>query len=207
MRAELGVPDDALLAVMAGHLREWKGQDVVLRAISDLAPAERRQLHVAFAGADDPHDLGFRRKLDAFVREHHLDDMVHFLGQRSDVPDLMNAADVVLHASTRPEPFGLVVLEGLALGRLVIAAALGGPTQILDDGSGWVFDPARPAELTALLRRLIVEPELAAAVAPTAIARANAFTVQRTARRVESVYDQLFARAIAAAPRFAAASA
>lgn len=193
VRAELGVPSGALLAVMAGHLRKWKGQDVVLRALGGLGPELKSRIHVAFAGADDPYDTRFRRHLDDLVRIHGVESRVRFLGARTDVPDLMNAADLVLHASTQPEPFGLVVLEGMVLRKLVIAAALGGPLQIVGDGSGWTFDPHDPAELTELLRRVIEDPLLSTAHASAAAARAECFTVQKTSSRIQKVYDELLA--------------
>lgn len=193
IREELGAAPDQVLAVMVGHLREWKGQDVVLRALGQLDRAMLSRIRVVFVGADDPIDTAFRARLDSLVETHGLEQSVSFLGGRNDVPDLMNGADLVLHASTRPEPFGLVVLEGMVLGRLVIAAALGGPLQIVGEG-GWTFDPARPEELAALLRRVIEHPELLTSRAASAVARAATFTVQRTANRVQSVYASLLAR-------------
>ena len=57
-------------------------------------------------------------------------------------------------ASTTPEPFGLVVVEGMALGRAVIAAALGGPLETIAPGTGLLFDPTRPDLLAEQLTRL-----------------------------------------------------
>lgn len=191
VRTELGVAAGQLLAVMVGHLREWKGQDVVLRALAQLTPQEQSRLRVVFAGADDPIDTAFRARLDSLVSEHRLGNCVAFLGGRTDVPDLMNAADLVLHASTRPEPFGLVVLEGMILGRLVIAAALGGPLEILSDDSGWTFDPSDPSALAELLRRVVANPKISAAYSRTAASKAATFSARRTATRVQDIYSGL----------------
>jgi glycosyltransferase involved in cell wall biosynthesis len=193
VRAELGVESGVLLAVMVGNLKAWKGQDVVLQALGALRPDLLSRIRVVFAGADDPSDLTFRPRLADLVSTHRLDSNVRFLGSRTDVPDLMNAADLVLHASTRPEPFGLVVLEGMALGRLVIAAGLGGPLQILGDGGGWMFDPREPIQLTQLLSRVIDNPTVSRTHASVALSRAQHFTVQRTSSRVQHVYDELLA--------------
>jgi glycosyltransferase involved in cell wall biosynthesis len=191
VRSELGVAPGRLFVVMAGHLRPWKGQDVVLRALAQLTSCERSRCSVVFAGADDPLSPGYRRDLTQLVADHGLADSVTFLGDRRDLPDLMNAADLVLHASTSPEPFGLTVLEGLALGRLVIASAFGGPRQIVTAESGWTFDPDDPIQLTRLLQRVLRDPELATAIAPAARNRADQFTARRTARRVQDVYSEL----------------
>ncbi len=193
VRDELGAKSGQLLAVMVGHLREWKGQDIVLSALGQLDSGERSRIRVVFVGADDPIDTAFRVRLNALVQSHGLEQCVSFLGGRADVPDLMNGADLVLHASTRPEPFGLVVLEAMVLGRLVIASALGGPLQIVAEGSGWTFDPAQPSALARLLQRVIEQPELLTSYSKAAAAQAATFTAQRTASRVQTVYATLLA--------------
>lgn len=193
IREELGARAGQVLAVMVGHLREWKGQDIVLHALGQLDSERLARLRVVFVGADDPIDTAFREKLNALIQTYGLDRCVCFLGGRGDVPDLMNGADLVLHASTRPEPFGLVVLEAMVLGRLVIAAALGGPLQIVGEGSGWTFDPAQPSALAELLRRVIDQPHLLTSYSEAATAQAATFTVQRTASRVQNVYASLLA--------------
>lgn len=191
VRAELGIPPERLFVLMAGHLRPWKGQDAALRAIAGLAPSERARVRLAFAGADDPQSPGYRRDLASLVDDHGLAGSVSFLGDRRDIPDLMNAADLVLHASTSPEPFGLTVLEGLALGRMVIASAFGGPRQIVTAESGWTFDPNDPVQLTRLLQRILREPGIPATFALAARMRADKFTASRTANRVQDVYGEL----------------
>ena len=59
---------------------------------------------------------------------------MHLTGFRADIPDVMNAWDVVVHASVRPEPFGRVILEGMLLGKPVVATAAGGVPELIDDG-------------------------------------------------------------------------
>ena len=200
VRAELGVPEGGWLVVMAGHLRPWKGHDRVVAELARLAPAVRARLRVVFAGGEDPFAPEYRASLDALVRDAGLEHRVSFLGPREDVPDLMRAADVVLHATTIPEPFGLVVVEAMALGRPVVASRLGAPGEIVAPGTGWLFDPATPGELAALLGSLLAEPERRAAVADPARRRAAEFGVARMVRAVEGVY------ADALAPRYAGRS-
>jgi glycosyltransferase involved in cell wall biosynthesis len=107
------------------------------------------------------------------------------------VPDIMNAADVVLSASTAPEPFGLVVVEGMAVGKPVVATRHGGPAEIITPGAGLCFDPASPEELGSLLEALLESPELRSALGRGGRERAAAFPVSRAVAGVERVYTEL----------------
>jgi glycosyltransferase involved in cell wall biosynthesis len=132
---------------------------------------------------------------------------VHFLGARGDVPDLMNAADVVIHASTVAEPFGLVVVEAMALGRPVIASKLGGPGEIVAPGTGWTFDPTEPRQLARCIEEALGDPARAREVGRAAIERANAFSIEATVAGVERVYTEVLgASALEARARLIAPS-
>ncbi|HEX2780587.1 MAG TPA: glycosyltransferase, partial [Gemmatimonadaceae bacterium] len=184
---------DVLLALMVGNIRHWKGQDIVLSAVARLAPAVRGQVHVAFAGAASPADASYVASLEATVREAGIGAQISFLGARTDVPDLMNAADVVIHASRVPEPFGIVVVEGLALGKPVLATHFGGPLEVLTPESGRLYDPDRPAELAALLMTLLGDPALRRRLASGAKERAAHFDATETTRAIEALYGELLA--------------
>jgi glycosyltransferase involved in cell wall biosynthesis len=71
-----------------------------------------------------------RAELDALVREHGLEGRVGFTGLVEDMPAAYRALDVVVHASTRPEPFGLVIVEAMACGRAVVATPAGGAAEL-----------------------------------------------------------------------------
>lgn len=188
LRAKAGVRDDAMLVVLVGHLRPWKGQAVALDAVEALAPALRERVRLWIVGEAAQYDAAYAQDLRRRVHERGLGDVVSFLGFRSDIPELMGAADVVLHASTIPEPFGLVVVEGLALGKVVVASRLGGPAEIVGPGDGLLFDPAHPLELTRLLEGLAADPERRRQLALRARERARAFDVQSTVAGVSAVW-------------------
>lgn len=191
VRTELGVPDGAVLALMIGNIREWKGQHVVLDAFARLEGEARERLHIAFAGAAGAADVPYQQRLADIVARAKLEERVHFLGPRSDVPDLLAAADIALHASIRPEPFGLVVIEAMAAGRTLIAANTGGPAEIVEEGTGFTFDPAEPAQLASLLDRLVRDPAQVNAVGHRAGQRAEAFSIQAYTAGVQRVYERM----------------
>jgi glycosyltransferase involved in cell wall biosynthesis len=191
VRAALDVPRDAVLAIQIAHLRRWKGHDLVLDGLARLDAATRGRLRVLFVGAAPADDLAWGETLKAKAEALGLDECVHFLGARSDVPDLLNAADLLLHASTAPEPFGLALVEAMTLGKPVLASRLGGPVEILTPESGATFDPRSPDAFASELSRLVHDAELRGRLGAAAALRAADFDIAHTVRRVEAVYREL----------------
>lgn len=203
VRRELGIPDDGVMALMVGNVRQWKGQHVVLAALEQMPPSARKNLYVAFAGAMTVDDRPYMDELEATVKRAGIADHVTFLGGRDDVPDLLNAADIALHASVRPEPFGLVVVEAMALGKTVVAANSGGPSEVVDGTSGITFDPMMPAELAEVLTDLVRDPGRRQELSRGALQRAEKFTVRTYAAGVRSVYERVLPARSAGASRSA----
>jgi L-malate glycosyltransferase len=191
VRRSLGVCDDTALVVMVGNIRHWKGQHVVLAAVAAMPAAVQRRLRLVFVGAVAPDAEAYAAELMATVEAAGLRDVVAFLGARTDVPDLLAAADVAVHASVRPEPFGLVVPEAMALGAAVIAARDGGPAEIVTPTTGLLFDPASPAELAAHLTALVLDPDRRHALGRAAPERAEDFSIAHHVAGNLAVYDAL----------------
>lgn len=194
-RASLGISPSVMLVAMVGHLRRWKGQDVVLAALRLMEPDQRARLHVLFAGDAPQSDAEYQDALRRSVREGGLEQCVTFLGPRDDVPDLMYAADVILHASTIPEPLGLVVLEAMALGKAVVASVLGGPAETVTPASGILFDPARPGDLVAHLLALADSPDRRSTLGAGAKVRVQAFDLRRNVDGVQRIYAEVLGSA------------
>ena len=168
-RAELHVPRAVPLVVHVGRFHHWKGQQVLLRA---LVHAPR--VHAWIVGAALFGEEAFAAELRAACTRLGLDGRVQFLGIRTDIPLLMKAADVVVHTSVYPEPFGRVVVEGMLAGRPVIASRGGGVGEIVTDGeTGWLVPPDQPEALAVAINRVIDDPASAAAVAARGAARAR----------------------------------
>jgi glycosyltransferase involved in cell wall biosynthesis len=151
----------------------------------------RERLQVFFVGSAPAGACNYRDSLEATIRSCGLEGCARLLGQRDDVAELMNASDLVLHASTLSEPFGLVVIEGMSLGKPVLASRLGGPSEIFSDGDGLTFDPASPGDLARQLTRLVEAPELRRTIGRAARERARAFGVESTVKKIQRVYASL----------------
>ena len=191
VRSELDIRENQTLIAMVGNLQPWKGHGVVVSAVEKLPPEERKQLCILFIGAIRDEDQNHVSAIRERIRNAHLQSSIRFLGSRGDVPDLLNAADLQLHASTFPEPFGLVLIEGLCLGTPLIAASLGGPQEILTPETGTLFDPARPEQLTKILSDHLRFPEKRRAMASVGPERARQFEAQSMAEGHAAIYRAL----------------
>jgi glycosyltransferase involved in cell wall biosynthesis len=183
-----------MLIAMVGNLRRWKGQHVAIEALALLTVSERAAVQLLLIGGSAAADAGYQCELLHRVEREGLGAQVRFLGHRSDAPDLVAAADVVLHASTEPEPFGLVLVEGMALGRPIIASSIGGPAEILDPETSLTFSPERPQDLARHISHLLASPDQRRELGEAGKTRARKFEIATTVRATTQVYDQLLGR-------------
>ena len=195
VRREWGVPDDALLVGIVGNVKEWKGQRVLVDAFVPLRRAfpDARCLIIG-ASSTLAGDRSYGEELVRRVQRYGLEDRVVLTGYREDVSDLVNALDVLVHASIRPEPMGRVILEGMALGKPVIATDHGGPREIIEPGkSGFLVPPDDPQSLYEALLALARSPELRQRVGKAAVERvAEAFGIQGHMDRIHGIYRSLW---------------
>ncbi len=189
VRAELGIEPGAPLLGAVAALRPQKALDVAIRALAELAP-EFPAARLAVAGGDG----GFpaeRGRLEAVAAELGVAERVMLLGERDDVPDLLEAFDLaVLSSDFEGSP--LSVMEYMAAGLPVVATAVGGVPDVVEDGvTGVLVPPQDPAALAAAIAALLRDPERAAMGEAGAERRRRLFSVAATTREVESLYEKL----------------
>ncbi len=193
VRAELGLAPDDEVAGVVGNVQEWKGQHVLVEAL-DLLQQARPKLHVLFVGGVHRSGAAYAERLKETASARGLASRVHWTGPRPDVADLMNAMDVVVHTSVRGEPFGRVIIEGMAVGKAVVATRAGGVPEFTRDGEDSVLVPPGDAgALATCLERILGDPSERARLERGARASAQRFEL---ARHAEAMTD-VFARAVA----------
>jgi glycosyltransferase involved in cell wall biosynthesis len=152
-RHELGLDGIRVVGVF-GRLAQWKGQHVAIEAMTHLP-----DIHLLLVGDALFGEQAYAEGLRDQVQALGLADRVHFLGFRTDIPQLMRMVDLVVHTSTAPEPFGRVIVEGMLAGRPVIATRAGGVEEIVDhDRTGVLVEPGNPVELAEAIRGLYADP-------------------------------------------------
>ncbi|HVL67930.1 MAG TPA: glycosyltransferase family 4 protein [Vicinamibacterales bacterium] len=147
---------------LVGTFARWKGHEIFLRALAQVPATVALRGYIVGAPLYDTAGSQFSlQELRAIAREDGCGGRVAFTGFVEDVPAVMRALDVVVHASTSPEPFGLVVAEAMACGRPVISTALGGAAEVLEPGdTALVYHAPDPAALAAAIEELSADAGL-----------------------------------------------
>jgi len=188
IRRELGVDPDAPVVGTVAALRAEKRLDVLLRAAAQLVPRwPRLRVVIAGEGAERP-------RLEALAAELGLGGTLLLLGARSDVPDVLQALDVAV-VSSDFEGSPLSVMEYMEAGLPVVATAVGGLPQMIDDGVHGVLVPRRdPAALAEAIGGLLADPQRRRELGAAGRRRRRAeFDLDVMVARVEQLYEQLFA--------------
>jgi glycosyltransferase involved in cell wall biosynthesis len=191
-RRELGFGDGDLTFGIPGTLLKWKGHDVFLKAarlVLEALPAAR----AVVIGEVPDGSIGYRDELMGLARELGIEHRTVFTGFRRDIPELIQLLDVVVHASVKPEPFGRVIAEGMAMGKPVVASMLGGPLEIIQDGeTGFLVPSGDPEKLARRIIELLTTRSLAQRLGNNArVQAATRFSPAAHARLVEQVYEDV----------------
>jgi glycosyltransferase involved in cell wall biosynthesis len=185
LAADWRLPDDVRVLMLPGRLTSWKGHSVLLNAMARL---NRPDVMCVFVGAPQGrHD--YARDLERQAARLRISDRLRLVGQCDDMPAALCLSDVVVHASTKPEAFGRVVIEAQAMARPVIASDLGGPVETVRHGeTGWRIKPDDPDALAAAIGvALNLDPE--ARLALGLRARASVPTVRAMQDATLDVYE------------------
>lgn len=190
-RQRLGLPVEAQIVGMLGRLRPWKGQARFIRIAAKVL-RESPETYFVVAGGD-PFGVndGYATELRCRVEEFGIADKLTFTGQLHEVAEVLTAMDLFVHPG-EPEPFGLVNLEAMAMGKPVVAFAHGALPEIVEqDVTGILVPPgdedAGAAAIVELLRTPTRMKELGAA----GRARVESlFQIEGTVRAVDELLQQ-----------------
>ena len=194
IRRELGLDDRTGLVVLVAKMVEPKGHEVLIRAVPNVL-ASFPDAHFLIVGGDldGSHHQEYAARLRRLPSQLGIGSSVTFAGYRSDIPEIMAAADVVTHCSTHPDPFPGVVLQGMALGKAVVASDIGGPREQIEDGrSGVLVAPGDSAALARAISDLLGDPGKRATLGHCAATRVrDKFTSDLFYRRLSETYGDL----------------
>jgi glycosyltransferase involved in cell wall biosynthesis/GT2 family glycosyltransferase len=195
LRRGLGIPDGRTIVGILGRLQPWKGQDRFLRALAILR-ARGHAVHGLVVGGD-AYGLapGFARHLDELARTLKLSGSVTFAGQVETAGPYLGVMDILVNASVG-EPFGIVLIEAMAMGLPVVAVERGGPTEIVEAGRSGLLVPRGDAvELADAVERLVCDGVLRRRLGERGRERfQQRFRAERMTRELEHRMEALIKR-------------
>lgn len=190
LRGLLGLPDKEILVIYTGRLVSYKGLPHLLKVWKDLS-RKYRNAGLVLVGGGSLDIYNCENELKAYVFENELQESVFFSGEVRNVHEYLQAANLFVFP-TEKEAFGISVIEAMACGLPVVATAVGGLKNILQDGqNGLVVEPADKNGLFQALEMLITDQERARELAQAAIQTARA---DYDAEIVTEKYMKLFNR-------------
>jgi glycosyltransferase involved in cell wall biosynthesis len=153
-RERLGLQKDAVVIIQVSRMEPWKGHALHLEALAMIADVPD-WICLQVGGAQRSEELGYVSRLKEQADRLGIGDRVIFLGNRSDVADLLNASDIHCQPNLSPEPFGNTFIEAMSAGLPVLTVRFGGALEIVDESCGVLVSQNDPDELALKLRTLV----------------------------------------------------
>ena len=190
IRNEFGLSPTDFVVGNIGRLVSWKGQKIFLHALADVVP-RAFDLKAMIVGMPDPGQEYYMDELQALAASRGIENRVIFTGFRMDVPRLLKAMNAVVHSATRPEPFGIVVIESMASGLPIIATRAGGPLDSIEDGIDGLLVPLNDAPAMAkAIWVLYNDRQKALNIGSRAKSKTmKMFSVERFASEMATIFD------------------
>ncbi len=136
LKKELNISDDKKVVGSISRLDWWKGYDLFLEVAKEISKTNNNIIFLI--AAEGPE----KEKIKNLIKNYDLASKIIFLGFKKNIVEIINLCDIIVNLSTQPEPFGRTIIEAMSCGKVVVATALGGPKEIIDDGvDGFLVEP------------------------------------------------------------------
>lgn len=178
--------------ILPGRLTLWKGQDVLIDALSRVGDKK----FVCLLVGDTEENGSYTKKLKERIKNHNLEQNIILAGHCSDMPAALMLADIVVSASsTQPEAFGKVAIEAMAMKKPVIATAHGGSLETVIDGkTGWLVPPLNADALAKAITHALRFPRECVSFGENGREHVSQnFTARRMCEKTVDLYYQLVA--------------
>ena len=185
LKKELGLDPEDILITTVGTLNSVKNQALLLKGVAKLLPRfPKMQLVIVGEGP-------LKQELLFLQEELGLKDHCHFLGLRKDIPEILSETDIFVNTSLY-EGLPLSILEAMAAGKPVIATAVPGTIEVLEEGSGLLVPLDNPAALAQTLKMLIEDPEQRVGLGRKAQERVvQHYSLEGNILRWQTLYEEL----------------
>lgn len=188
-RRHTGLEPERPVVGIVARLQRQKGVHIFVSAAALLARVSP-ELRFVVVGGEHPLEPGYLEELRQAAKAGRIEDRITFVGHQVNPLVWLQAMDVVVHASTAPEAFGMVIVEAMSLGKIVIASNVAGPTEIIEDTvDGFLLEPGDPSALAEAITRALTHSQRNTEVRVAAMTKAQQFGTERFAREVEAAVE------------------
>jgi glycosyltransferase involved in cell wall biosynthesis len=191
VRITLNTPKDRVVIIQVSRLERLKGQSLLISALGRLADLDNWECWIV-GGVQRPHEQDYLTELKIQVEKLGIGNRVQFLGQRSDVSQLLSAADIYCQPNTGSESFGITFIEALYAGLPVVTTNMGGGAEIVNDSCGRLVEPNNPEMIVETLKLLITDSQLRQKLGSGGYARATELCEPaQQLQKLEQILDQV----------------
>ena len=193
IREQYGILESDKVIGVVGNIREWKGQEVIVRATAEIKK-KIPTIKCLIIGDTANSESSYLERLKTIIKDLDIEENIIFTGYQSNVSDHMNAMDIVVHTSILPEPFGRVLIEAMALSKPLIGSRDGAVVEIIDEGkTGLMFEPGNSADLAQAITSLLEKPEYARELGINGRTRLDEeFHINKNIEKTQNMYQSLF---------------
>lgn len=185
-RRELGYGEEDFLILTVAEMTQNKNHITILKALSLLREEpEFARMHYLICGRGEVREM-----LEDSARILCIDSHVHFLGYRSDAPELYRCSDLFAFMPFR-EGLSVALMEAMSCGMPVVCSRIRGNTDLIDDGVSGVFAENTPQAVAKAILELYRDPERRAALGRGAAEKVLEFDNQNVHKRMKEIYFSL----------------
>jgi glycosyltransferase involved in cell wall biosynthesis len=184
--------------VWIGRLQRWKGAHIFIKAAGIVHKQYPEVQFKIVGGSLFGIEADYEKELHDLAQSLKLEKVLTFTGHQSSTGKFIQSADVVVHSSIRPEPFGLVILEAMNAGKPVIASSEGGPLEIVEHRiTGLLIRPNDPEKLADAITTVLLDSSMRAKMGAAAQERVKEhFSAAKMIHSLEALYSELAAEKV-----------
>ena len=188
--ADNHLPEDRPIISLIGRITRWKGQHLLVEAMSKI---KHKEAYALIIGSDQGR-VKYTNELKEMAEKLNVSDRIQFIGESFDIPALLMVSDIVLSTAIEPEAFGRAAIEGQAMGKIVLASNIGGSLENVIDGiSGRLFKSGDAQALAEAIDWALDLPDSERQkISAAAIKNVHDhFTMQQMCDKTMDVYNEL----------------
>lgn len=186
IRREIGVKKDEILIGVVGIITGKKGHIEAIKTFEKLLEyKDINKIKLCLVG-DGPYQVEY----EDYCKKNSLESNILFLGRRNDIPDIMNSIDILLHLSNS-ETFGMVIVEAMAMGKVIVASNLGGIPEIIENNkNGFLVDKDDFYKNAELIKKIIEDKELLKKVRENNLEKVKEkYLLDKTIEKLLKIYE------------------